>query len=194
MRVHLMPRGWSSVVRLITRSMTMLKNSADIKQPCLTPVLTSKLDLLFCNLHVKLSKKLWMTWTICCGIPWALGMAKDYLGGRYQRLFRNIQSYCTAVSAILCTAQWCFSGCLSVQCIPSLSKTRLLAGLWSLPGSCLALTIGRCLSICCSCLGLLSSGSSRWRLLSGLLVAVFLPYGCDEWLKNLCCKLRIGLE
>lgn len=69
MRDHLMPRDWSSVVRRITRSITMLKNSADIKQPCLTPVLTSKLDLLFCNLHVKLSKKLWMTWTIYCGIP-----------------------------------------------------------------------------------------------------------------------------
>lgn len=73
---HLMPRDWSSVVRRITRSITMLKNSADIKQPCLTPVLTSKLDLLFCNLHVKLSKKLWMTWTICCGIPCALRMCQ----------------------------------------------------------------------------------------------------------------------
>ena len=74
-----MPRDWSSVVRRITRSITMLKNSADIKQPCLTPVLTSKLDLLFCNLHVKLSKKLWMTWTICCGIPGPWGWQKTIL-------------------------------------------------------------------------------------------------------------------
>ena len=50
-----MPRGWSSVVRYITQSITTWKNSTDIEQPCLTLVLTSKLDLLFPILHVKLS-------------------------------------------------------------------------------------------------------------------------------------------
>lgn len=53
-KIHLMPCGWSSLVRCITQSITMFKSSIDIEQPCLTPVLTSKLDLLFPTLHVKL--------------------------------------------------------------------------------------------------------------------------------------------
>ena len=57
-------------------------------------------------------------------MPW--GCAKDYLGGCYQRLFRNLQSWCSAVLAILCTAQWCFSGWISGLCPSSFSKTCLL--------------------------------------------------------------------
>ena len=57
-------------------------------------------------------------------MPW--GCAKDYLGGCYQRFFRNLQSGCTAVSAFLCTAQWCFSGWISGLCTSSFSKICLL--------------------------------------------------------------------
>ena len=48
-----MPRDWSSVVCRITQAITMLKNN-DIEQPCMTPVVTSKLDLLFPTLRVRL--------------------------------------------------------------------------------------------------------------------------------------------
>ena len=41
--VHRMPLALSSVVRHITKSITKLKRSADITQPCLTPVIISKL-------------------------------------------------------------------------------------------------------------------------------------------------------
>ena len=47
-----MLRDWSSVVRLITQSMVMLKSIADIVQPCLTPVFTSKLVSLLPTLRV----------------------------------------------------------------------------------------------------------------------------------------------
>ena len=118
-------------------------------------------------------------------MPW--GCAKDYLGGCYQRLFRNLQSGCTAVSAFLCTAQWCFPGWISGLCTSSFSKIWCsFLSRWSTPseicwmmilaGYCLALTIGWYLSRCCSCSGLLSSRSSWWCLLSSLLVAVSPEY------------------
>ena len=100
-RVHLMPRGWFSVVRRITQSITMLKNSADIEQPCLTPVLTSKLDLLFPMWSCRRS---WMNWTICCGIPYAMRMR--------QRLYRWTLSKAFSKS----TKSMCSCLCHSVHC------------------------------------------------------------------------------
>ena len=48
-RVHLIPRDRSSVVRLITKLMVMLKSIANIVQPCLSADLTSELvSLLLC--------------------------------------------------------------------------------------------------------------------------------------------------
>ena len=82
----------------------MLKNSADIKQPCLTPVLTSRLDLLFCNLHVKLSKKLWMTWTICCRIPVGLGDGERL---SWRTLSKAFSKYTKLMYSCLCNSVHC---------------------------------------------------------------------------------------
>ena len=49
-----MPRDWSFVERLITQAMVMLKNIADIVQPCLTAVFTLKLISLLPTPYEKL--------------------------------------------------------------------------------------------------------------------------------------------
>ena len=46
-----------------------VEENADIGYPCLTPVFTPRLGLLFLTLHVKLLQKLLKTRTIYCAIP-----------------------------------------------------------------------------------------------------------------------------
>ena len=130
-RVHLMPRAWFSVVRRITQPITMLKNSADIEQPCLTPVLTSKLDLLFPTWSCRRSSGWIGQSAVGSRMPW--GCAKDHLGGRYQRLFQiykvDVQlslSFCALLNDV-------FEGEWSMNPLPLRKPPCSFLDRWSTP-------------------------------------------------------------
>ena len=162
-----------------------VKSNTDITHPCRS----WPQNWCRCSLHCR--------WNYCRSFWWVGrsvvwfrrlgGCAKGYLCVHFQRLSGNLKSWCTASSATLCTALWCYVGWIFGQHIlfccgnrPVLSSvTGQLCGRcaewWLWPGSCLGVTEGWYCASYCSRTVYLSWESWWWLLWSSHLVLVSPP-------------------